>query len=37
MDIAKKIDHTVLKADATVETVKRYCEEAKNMVLPLFA
>lgn len=30
MDIAKKIDHTVLKADATVETVKKYCEEAKE-------
>lgn len=30
MDIAKKIDHTVLKADATVETVKKFCDEAKK-------
>lgn len=30
MNIAKKIDHTVLKADASVETVKRYCAEAKE-------
>mgnify|MGYP002389677789 CR=1 FL=1 len=30
MNIAKKIDHTVLKADATVETVKKYCQEAKE-------
>jgi deoxyribose-phosphate aldolase len=30
MEIAGKIDHTMLKADATAETVKRYCEEAKK-------
>lgn len=30
MNIAKKIDHTMLKADATTETIKRYCEEAKE-------
>lgn len=30
MGIANKIDHTMLKADATTQTVKRYCEEAKK-------
>ncbi|MEG1901020.1 MAG: deoxyribose-phosphate aldolase [Clostridium sp.] len=30
MNIAKMIDHTMLKADATSETIKRYCEEAKQ-------
>ncbi|PKM93926.1 MAG: deoxyribose-phosphate aldolase [Firmicutes bacterium HGW-Firmicutes-1] len=30
MNIASMIDHTVLKADATVETVTRLCEEAKE-------
>ncbi len=30
MNIASYIDHTVLKADATTETVKRYCAEAKE-------
>lgn len=30
MNVAKIIDHTVLAADATTETVKRYCEEAKQ-------
>lgn len=30
MSIAKKIDHTVLKADTTIETVKKYCKEAKE-------
>ena len=30
MDIAKKIDHTMLKADSTAKTIKRYCEEAKK-------
>lgn len=30
MNIANYIDHTVLKADATTETVKRYCAEAKE-------
>lgn len=29
MDIAKKIDHTMLKADAGKESILRYCEEAK--------
>ena len=30
MNIAKKIDHTMLKAEATKETIKRYCDEAKE-------
>ncbi len=30
MSINKKIDHTMLKADATKETIERYCEEAKK-------
>lgn len=30
MDIAKMIDHTMLKADATKVTILRYCEEAKD-------
>lgn len=30
MSIAKKIDHTMLKADATKETIIRYCTEAKE-------
>lgn len=30
MDIAKMIDHTMLKADATKDTILRYCEEAKD-------
>lgn len=30
MSIAKKIDHTMLKADATKETIIRYCSEAKE-------
>ena len=30
MDIAKKIDHTMLKADATKESIIRYCKEAKE-------
>ena len=29
MDIAKKIDHTMLKAEAGKESILRYCEEAK--------
>ena len=29
-DMAKKIDHTILKADATKEAVIRYCGEAKE-------
>lgn len=28
MDIAKKIDHTMLKADADAATITRYCKEA---------
>lgn len=28
MSIAGKIDHTMLKADATKETIERYCKEA---------
>ncbi|MFA9464802.1 MAG: deoxyribose-phosphate aldolase [Velocimicrobium sp.] len=30
MSIAKKIDHTILKADATCDAVKEYCKEAKE-------
>lgn len=30
MEMNKKIDHTMLKADAESETIKRYCEEAKQ-------
>lgn len=30
MNIAKKIDHTMLKADSTKETIIRYCNEAKE-------
>lgn len=30
MNIAKKIDHTMLKADATRESIIRYCSEAKK-------
>ncbi|MDO4519779.1 MAG: deoxyribose-phosphate aldolase [Eubacteriales bacterium] len=30
MSIANKIDHTMLKADATSETIIRYCQEAKQ-------
>lgn len=30
MEIAKKIDHTMLKADAAAQTIKTYCEEAKQ-------
>lgn len=30
MNIAKKIDHTMLKADASVETIRRYCAEARK-------
>ena len=28
MNIADKIDHTMLKADASEETIRRYCREA---------
>lgn len=30
MSIADRIDHTMLKADSTAETIKRYCAEAKE-------
>ena len=30
MEIAKMIDHTMLKADATAETITRYCGEARE-------
>jgi len=30
MDFAKIIDHTMLKADSTRETIRRYCAEAKQ-------
>jgi deoxyribose-phosphate aldolase len=30
MDIAKYIDHTILKAEATAEDVKRLCKEARE-------
>ena len=29
-DIASYIDHTMLKADATTDTIRRYCEEARR-------
>ena len=29
-NIAKKIDHTMLKADAMTETIRKYCAEAKK-------
>lgn len=29
-NIAKKIDHTTLKADAKAETIRKYCAEAKE-------
>ncbi len=28
--IANKIDHTMLKSEATTETIRRYCKEAKE-------
>ena len=30
MEIEKKIDHTMLKPDATSDTIRRYCAEAKQ-------
>lgn len=30
MNIAGMIDHTMLKADASLETIRRYCREAKE-------
>ena len=30
MSIAKMIDHTMLKADASEKTILRYCREAKE-------
>lgn len=30
VNVAKTIDHTMLKADATVESIRRYCAEAKE-------
>ncbi|SFG51302.1 deoxyribose-phosphate aldolase [Oribacterium sp. WCC10] len=30
MNLAKTIDHTILKADATTEQVKKYCAEARE-------
>lgn len=30
MNIAGKIDHTILKPDATTESVKRFCDEARK-------
>ncbi|MBB6624876.1 deoxyribose-phosphate aldolase [Clostridium gasigenes] len=30
MNIAKYIDHTILKPEATTEDIKRFCTEAKN-------
>ena len=32
-ELAGKIDHTMLQADATTETIKRYCDEAKKYKL----
>ena len=30
MDVASKIDHTMLKADASSATIRRYCQEARE-------
>jgi deoxyribose-phosphate aldolase len=30
MNLASMIDHTMLKADATTDTIKKYCKEAKE-------
>ncbi len=30
MNVANRIDHTMLKADATAETIRRYCAEARE-------
>lgn len=30
MNLASKIDHTMLKADATSDTIRRYCAEARQ-------
>lgn len=30
MNLASMIDHTMLKADATTDTIKRYCKEARE-------
>lgn len=35
--IAKLIDHTLLKPDATREQIVRLAEEAKNMILRPYA
>lgn len=35
-NIAKMIDHTLLKADATVEQINTLCNEAKRTVLLLY-
>jgi|GEM_PF-4449256 len=32
MDIAKLVDHTILKADATAKEVERLCKEANLKV-----
>ena len=36
MELAKLIDHTLLKPDATEKDIKTLCEEAKNIILPRF-
>ena len=35
--VAKMIDHTLLKADATHEQLRALCDEAKNTKLPPYA
>ena len=31
MNIASMIDHTLLKADATIEEIKKICDEAQRI------
>ena len=35
--IAKYLDHTILKANATYEQLQAVCDEAKNITLQQFA
>lgn len=37
MNIAEKIDHTILRADAREDEVKRYCREAVQYHLHRYA
>lgn len=36
MQINKFIDHTLLKAFATSDEIRKLCEEAKNIILKVF-